>query len=381
MVDRMKIAGTCDERFEPVRAAFRANFEQLNDAAASVAVTLDGELVVDLWGGTCTTDAGPDQEWQADTITNVWSCTKTMSFLVILMLADQGLLDLDAPVADVWPEFAANGKQAVTTKHVLSHAAGLPGWSIPCEPGDLYDWDLMCSRLAAQAPWWEPGTRSGYHAVTQGFLLGEITRRVSGRTMGEFFAAEVAKPLSADFHIGTGPEHDHRVAHVIPPPHTLGEITPNDSIGYRAFASLPLGAEESSTIPWRRAELPAAGGHGNARSVARVMSVLANEGTLEGRTFLSSETCERIFEEQQYGDDLVLAKPLRFGLGFGLGHDHMPLPNERCCFWNGWGGSVALVDMQNRLSFSYAMTEMRESVNGDERPARLLLALYSALSA
>src|SRR5215211_7446412 len=161
------IDGTVEPGFEAVRQAFVANFDQLGDVGASVAVTRHGQPVVDLWGGTCTTDEGPEQAWQADTILNVWSCTKTMSFLVILMLADQGLLDLDAPVADVWPEFGVNGKQAIETKHLLSHAAGLPGWDVQGVAADLYDWDLMTSRLAAQAPWWEPGDRSGYHAVTQ----------------------------------------------------------------------------------------------------------------------------------------------------------------------------------------------------------------------
>ena len=375
-----EIHGTCDERFEGVRTAFASNFSNLGDVGACVSATIDGETMVDLWGGTCSTDAGADQTWQHDTIINVWSSTKTMSFLVILMLADRGMLDLDAPVADVWPEFAANGKAAITTKHLLSHAAGLSGFERPTTSDELYDWDLICSRLTAQAPWWEPGTASGYHAVTQGYLLGEVARRVSGRTIGTFLADEVTGPLGADFHVGTAAEHDGRVAHVIPPTTGLGGDASPDSIAMRTFTTLQLDAAASHTIPWRRAEIPAAGGHGNARAIARVMSILANEGTLDGVTYLSSDMCNRIFEEQQNGTDLVLGIPLRLGLGFGLPSEQMPLPNPRCCYWGGWGGSIVIVDMENRMSYSYVMNEMRDGTTGDLRGAGPLFALYGALA-
>ncbi len=377
----MEIHGSCDARLAAVHDAFAENFAARTDVGASVAATIDGRPVVDLWSGTCATDAGHDRPWQRDTIINVWSTTKPMSFLVILMLADRGDLDLDAPVADVWPEFAANGKRQVTTKHLLSHAAGLAGFDEPTTTDDLYDWDLVCSRLAAQAPWWEPGTASGYHAVTQGYLLGEVARRVSGRSMGTFFADEIAAPLDADFHIGTGPDHDARVAHVIPPPYRLGDGLEPGSMAHRTFDTLRLDAATSQTVPWRRAEIPAAGGHGNARSVARVMSVLACGGAVDGHTFLSPATCEAVFDEQQHGIDLVLELPVRLGLGFGLRSDDMPLPNERCCYWGGWGGSLAVVDMENRISFSYVMNEMRESTVGDDRAGSLLQALYGALAA
>ena len=376
----MQIHGSCDERLDGVRRAFAANFEELGDVGACVAATIDGRPVLDLWGGTCTTDAGAERPWDQDTIINVWSTTKTMSFLVTLMLADRGALDIHAPVADVWPEFAANGKEGVTTAHVLSHSAGVSGFDEPTTAADLTDHELVCKRLAAQSPWWEPGSASGYHAVTQGYLLGEITRRVDGRTMGEFLRDEVTGPLAADFHVGTAAEHDPRVAHVIPPPYALGDGLEPGTIAHRTFATLPLDATASRTIPWRRAEIPAAGGHGNARSVARVMSVLANGGTLDGHEYLSTATCERIFDEQQRGNDLVLGLPVRLGLGFGLRSDDMPLPNDRCCYWGGWGGSLAIVDMENRVSFSYVMNDMRESTVGDDRAARLLLAFYGALA-
>ena len=228
MVD---ISGQCPPGFGAVRDAFAENFEHAGDVGASVAVTLDGELVVDLWGGTL--DAAGTVPWEADTIINVFSTTKTMSCLSLLVLASRGLVDVDAPVARYWPEFAAAGKaETVLVRHVLSHTAGLPAWDTRLDGADLYDWERVTGLLAAQAPWWEPGSRSGYHAITQGNLVGEIVRRVDGRSVGRFFAEEVAGPLGADFHIGTGPEHDDRVALVIPPtvdaPPALGGKPPDD---------------------------------------------------------------------------------------------------------------------------------------------------------
>ena len=228
-------------------------------------------MVVDLWGGTATFDTG-EHDWQEDTIINVWSTTKTMAALCCLILADRGELDLYEPIATYWPEFAANGKESVATRHVLSHSAGLSGWDEPLTKEDMLDHDKLVALHAAQAPWWEPGSASGYHAISQGFLLGEIVKRVSGRSLGTFFADEVAGPLGADFHIGTGPEHDARVAHVIPPAAATAEAATGDldptSIAMRTMMNPPLVAEYSSTKEWRRAEIPAAGGHGNARSVA-----------------------------------------------------------------------------------------------------------------
>ncbi|MFQ5697389.1 MAG: serine hydrolase domain-containing protein, partial [Myxococcota bacterium] len=194
----MDVQGVCKAGFEGVRDAFVANFERGAESGASVAITRDGELVVDLWAG----DAGPDGgPWQRDTIVNVYSTTKTMTALCVLILADRGDVDLDAPVARYWPEFARNGKSGVLVRHLMSHSAGLSGFEPPLRsPEELYDWNGIVSRLAAQAPWWEPGSQSGYHAVTQGYLLGEVVRRVSGRSLGTFFREEVAAPLGADFY-------------------------------------------------------------------------------------------------------------------------------------------------------------------------------------
>jgi CubicO group peptidase (beta-lactamase class C family) len=251
-----EVHGTVDEKFQGVRDVLSANLDRGADVGASVCVVHEGRTVVDLWGGTID-DAGTP--WAEDTIVNVWSTTKTMTALTALMLADRGDLDFHAPVATYWPEFAANGKEGVEVRHLMSHSAGLSGWQEPMAEADLYDWEKATSLLAAQAPWWEPGTASGYHALTQGYLVGEVIRRVAGgTTVGELFAKEIAGPLGADFHIGTGPECDDRIALVIPPPDaTLGgdaiKALGPDSIAMRTLSNPALTADWSWSKPWRRA--------------------------------------------------------------------------------------------------------------------------------
>ncbi len=378
----MGVEGTCQERFTGVRALFEQHFASGEDVGASVAIIIEDEVVVDLWGGTATFDDGVEKPWERDTIINVWSTTKTMTALSALVLADRGDLDVDAPVARYWPEFAANGKKGVLVRHLLSHSAGLSGWQEPLVPADLYDWEKCTSMLAAQAPWWEPGTQSGYHAITQGYLVGEVVRRVSGASVGSFFASEIAGPLGADFFIGTPPEADARVAHVIPP--TGGITDPNaalDSIAART-ARYPKGdAADSSTIPWRRAEIPAAGGHGNARSVATVQSIVSHGGQAQGVRLLSKAGVERILEEQTYGQDLVLPGVFRLGIGYGLNCPELPIsPNPRACFWGGWGGSLVVNDLDARMTFAYVMNRMGEGTTGDMRAGGLLMTAYAAMA-
>jgi CubicO group peptidase (beta-lactamase class C family) len=379
----MDISGTCDDRLRAVGEAFAANFDagEPVDVGASVAVTIEGELVVDLWGGTVTGDDGVERPWEQNTIVNVWSTTKTVSALACLILADQGEIDFYTPVYRFWPEFRANNKAGIEVRHVLSHTAGLPSWSEPVSVDTLYDWEQATSLLAAQEPWWEPGTASGYHAITQGFLEGEIVRRVTGQTIGEFVTAEITAPLGADFQIGTSAEHDSRVAHVIPPstPLSADEIEPG-SITERMVRSLRLEAAVANTIPWRRAEIPAAGGFGNARSVAQIHAPMACGGVANGVQLLSPTGADPAFDEQIYAQDLILPLKLRHGIGFGLPSPEMPIsPNPRCCFWGGWGGSVAIVDLDARMTFAYVMTKMGEGTVGDLRAATILAALYQSL--
>lgn len=379
----VEIAGTVPERFVKVADALARSIDDGADVGASVAIVVDGEVVADFWGGYV--DEARTTPWGRDTIVNVWSTTKTMSALTALVLVDRGLLDLDAPVARYWPEFAANGKDGVLVKHVLSHTSGVSGWAQPVTQDDVYDQDRSAQILAAQPPWWEPGTASGYHAINQGHLIGELVRRVSGRTLGAYFRDEIAEPLGADFHIGLAPEHDARVSPIIPPPPmdlaAAGELD-MDSPAMKTFTGPPMDAGYANTEAWRRAEIGAANGHGNARSVARIQSVVSNGGTVDGVTLLSPATIDRIFEVQADGVDLVLGIPLKFGIGYGLPvAETIPyLPSDdRICFWGGWGGSVIINDLDRRMSFAFMMNRMAEGVIGGTTAAALLTETYAAL--
>lgn len=358
-----------------VREGFVTNFGE-GDLGASCAVVHRGEMVVDLWGGH--RDVAATLPWDRDTIVNVWSTTKMMAALTVLMLHDRGALSVDDPVAAHWPEFAANGKDRVLVRHLLSHTAGLPGFDPPITENEMFDWDLCCANLAAQAPWWEPGTASGYHAASQGWLLGELVRRVDGRTLGTFFREEVAEPLDADFHIGLPDSEFGRVAEMrIDEAESV--VGSGNEIAVRLREGEPSHLPMVNTDRWRRAEMPASNGHGNARSVARVVSLLAQGGSADGVEVLSPGTIERTFEVQADGTDLVLGLESRFGIGFGLPSAGMPLGvNDRTLFWAGWGGSMAVVDVENELTAVYVMNRMMSDVVGGMRAARVIFAAHRA---
>jgi CubicO group peptidase (beta-lactamase class C family) len=374
--------GTCDARFSGVKDTFTANLNNGQDVGASVAVVVEGELVVDLWGGFI--DEQKTKPWERDTITNVWSTTKTMAALCALILADRGELDLYAPAADYWPEFKANGKEGVLVRHFMSHTAGLSGWDPPISVDELYDWEKATSVLAAQAPWWEPGTASGYHAVTQGYLIGELVRRITGKSMGAFFKEEVAGPIGADFHIGTPAECDARIANVIPPPDAIvADGLDPESVIAKTFGSITggLSAELAWTEPWRRAEIPAANGHGNARSVALCQAAVSNGGVAPGGTkLLSPPTIEKIFDVQAQGTDLVLGVPMKLGIGYGLTGEEIPLSPNQACFWGGWGGSIVVNDIDKRMTVAYVMNRMGEGTTGDIRGASLVIMALMGLN-
>ena len=374
----MEIHGTCKPQFERVKAVFEENFEQRGDVGASVAVSLEGETMVDLWAGH--RDRARTLPWAQDTIVNVYSTTKTMTALAALLLADRGELDLYAPVKRYWPEFAQNGKDKVEVRHFLSHSAGLSGMDEPMSDQDVYDWEKMVTALARQAPWWEPGTASGYHALTQGHLIGEVVRRVTGVSLGQFFRRELAEPLGADFHIGTGPEHDHRIGELIPPKTAPADESKPNSIAARTFANPFIAARASATRAWRAAEIPAANGHGNARSVMKVQTLAANLGVANGKRLMSEAGCRAIFDEQTFGKDLVLGVPVKFGMGYGITTDAMPMgPNPNIAYWGGWGGSTAVIDLDARLCISYVMNRMEGNLMGDLRGFKLLLAAHRSL--
>ena len=374
-----EIVGMCDPKFSEVRDILAASIESGADTGVSFALTIGGEMVVDLWGGHL--DSTASAPWQEDTLVNVYSTTKTMSFLCALVLADRGLLDFDRNVADYWPEFAQNGKAQVKVWHLMNHAAGLSGMDQMISPEEMYDWDMIVTLLAAQAPWWEPGSASGYHAITQGYLIGEVVRRITGKTLGTFFHEDIARPLGADFFIGVPPSEFHRIGRLIPVGEGDAPQTDDaESIAARTFRSPFSSAQNSWSEGWRRAELPAVNGHGNARSVAKLQAPLACKGSAFGVDLLSVETATSVMTPRISGTDLVLGVPLSFGLGFALVSELAPLsPNKNACFWGGWGGSNILIDQDAQLSAAFVMNKMYDGLMGDLRSFKLLQAVYRAL--
>ena len=372
------IDGVCDTRFACVRDAFVENFAN-GDIGASVAVTVDGALAVDLWGGHL--DEARTMPWRRDTIAGVASTSKTVTALCALLLADRGELDLDAPVARYWPAFAQSGKAGVLVRHLLGHTSGLPGWTATISFEDLYDWEKVTDLLARQAPWWEPGEASAYHAITQGFLVGEVVRRITGRSLGRFLADELAGTLDADFHIGLGPEHDHRVAPSIAAPPPAPDPPPVvDGMFMRIAGNPAVPPLDRIDARWLRAEIPASNGVGNARSVALMMSVLACGGEARGRRLMSREGCEAVLRQQSDGVDLAFLTPVRWAMGFALELGGLSF-GPRTCFWGGSGGSLVVVDFQRRMSFAYVMNKMVGAPFGDPRNAALIAATYAGLEA
>ncbi len=356
------VEGFATKSWSPVREAFAANLASGADLGASFCATVEGETVIDVWGGWA--DEARTRPWRSDTIVNVYSTTKTMTALVALLLADRGELDFDAPVARYWPEFAANGKENVKLSHVMSHSAGLPDWRAPITTADLYDWDKVTALLAAQAPDWEPGTELGYHSVTFGYLVGEVVRRATGRSLGTVFRQEIAEPLGADFHIGLPASEDDRVADLIPAP------GPPD-------AGIMLDVLDTRTRAWRGAELPAVGGTGNARAVAQIHAILANGGVAQGKRFLSEAGCRKALEVQASGRDRIIGMSLCNGMGFAVSGGVLAFPNPNTLYWGGYGGSLAVIDMDARTSMAYAMNRMTQS-RTDMRGLELMMTAWAA---
>jgi CubicO group peptidase (beta-lactamase class C family) len=375
------VHGSCVNAFRSVQETLEVNLESGEDLGASIVINVDGEKVVDVWGGW--RDEARTQPWDQDTIVNVWSTTKTVTSLAVLMLVSRGQVDVHAPVARYWPEFAAAGKDRVEVRHLMSHTSGVSGLDQPATVEDLYDWETSTSRMAAQAPWWEPGTASGYHALNFGHLLGEVLRRVTGRSLKRFVAEEIAGPLGADFQIGAAPADYGRIAPVVPPPPLPFDLAAMDpaSPAVRTFTGPPIEAAVANTPAWRAADIGGVNGHGNARSVARMLSAVTLGGQVEGTQLLSSEAISLIFEQQSDGVDLVVGVPLRFGIGFGLPQtETVPyIPTGRVCFWGGWGGSSIVMDLDHRLTFSYMMNKMGPGIIGSPRTEAYVRAVYAAL--
>jgi CubicO group peptidase (beta-lactamase class C family) len=340
-----EVHGFCDERFEPLADLLRHNQEHGVDEGASLAATLGGEMVVDLWAGTA--DRERSRPWTEDTLVTVFSTSKVMVNVAVLLLYDRGLLDLDAPIADYWPEFAQNGKGAITPRMVLVHRSGLPGFGRSFGFEEIHDWDLVVGVLERAEPWYEPGTESYYHAMTYGYLLGEVVHRISGLAFDEFFRREIAEPLGADFHFGLSPEDQARVAQLwYPDPVTAAE----------AYSDVVMSEVQMGdwVVPSRMAAvMPSTSGIGNARSVARICAMLAMGGELDGRRYLSRETVEEAGTEQSFEEDRLIGW-CRYGLGFGLDSEYFPASTPTSMHWGGFGGSLATMDPATGMSVGFA---------------------------
>ncbi|MEU9702879.1 serine hydrolase domain-containing protein [Streptomyces sp. NPDC047981] len=381
------IEGRCDPRFAAVREAFEANFRTRDELGAGVTVQVRGETVVDLWGGWA--DAARTRRWERDTVVNVWSTTKGVTALCAHLLADRGLLDLDAPVASYWPEFGAAGKETLPVRFLLSHRAGLSGLREPLTLAEFYDWEVTTARLAATEPWWEPGSRSGYHAMTYGFLVGEVIRRVSGRLPGAFLHEEITGPLGIDFTIGLPDKEADRVAELVHPrvasdaeqAAVFAQLAP---AARAALANPPVGATEANSAAWRAAEVPAANGHGTARAVARLYGAFAERGPSGGDRILSEAAAERAREGQGSCRDLVLgagfAHDTECALGLWLSGPNASYgPNPRAFGHDGFGGSCGLADPEAGVSLGYVMNRMGPRIADDPRKMALVEAVYAAL--
>lgn len=421
------VHGTCHPRFESVRRLFAERLESRQEVGAAIAFTLEGELVVDLWGGHA--DRARTRPWERDTLVNTYSTTKGMTTICAHRLVEQGRLDLDAPVARYWPEFAQAGKGAIPVRWLLSHRAGLPAIRKPMPAESLYDWEAMVAALAETEPWWTPGSQHGYSPVTFGHLVGEVVRRIDGRSVGRMFREDVARPLGADFHIGLDPRDDDRVAEMIgglaparaeedadpaigarpdarpdtrpdarsedapratakprfkgPFAQFMQDLTDPTTMVGAAFNNPPIPRGGVNRRAWRGAEIPAANGHGTARALARIYGALACGGAIDGVRILEAETIARATEEQASGPDATLAgMPIRYGVGFMLRSESMPFsPSPRAFGHPGAGGSLGMADPERRIGFGFVMNKMGAALTGGQTGYAVIEAFYRALGA
>lgn len=381
----MQIQGHFQLEFEPVRDAFAALFDDPQERGAALCVCVAGEAVVDLWAGTA--DKNGQQAWHTDTILNLFSATKVFTAVAALQLVAEGKLDLDAPVARYWPEFAAAGKAGISVRQLLCHRAGLPAIRRQLAPEALYQWQTMTEVLAAETPWWEPGTTHGYAAITFGWLLGELLRRVTGREPGDVIVDRVARPLGLDFHIGLADSEFHRVAHI-----ARGKGNPGDeasrrllqvtmrepeALSTRAFTNPPSVLTSTNKPEWRRMQQPAANGHGNARSLAGLYA-----GLLDGQ-LLAAEALAELTQEHSLGQDLTLLTATRFGLGVML--DQPTVPNATFgmgpgAFGHpGAGGSCGFADPGTDVAFGFVTNTLGPYLLMDPRAQRLARAVAACI--
>jgi CubicO group peptidase (beta-lactamase class C family) len=373
----VEISGAAPARFAAVTDAFADNFARGEELGARFTLVEAGEVVLDIWAGHA--DRARTRLFDARTLTPIFSTTKAIASLLIARLVDQGKLAYDQTVASVWPEFAAAGKAAITVEQLMSHQTGLPGFPDPMDPADWFDWDLICARLAAMAPLWPPGTASGYHPITFGYLAGEIFRRVEGRTMGTALRQDLAEPFGLDLWIGLPDSEFDRVAE-LQRPNALPEFGEVNAATRAAFLtpwSSPAGRGQAE---WRRMEIPSANGHATAEALARLVGALAGDGWLDGEDILSPALIGEAARERIRGQDLVLPFVMCWGAGFMRNETEHPWgPGNQTFGHSGWGGSCAFADPERRLGGAYVMNKQSTQLLGDERARRLIEAAYRAL--
>ncbi|WP_110205492.1 serine hydrolase domain-containing protein [Nocardioides daejeonensis] len=374
------VNGDCHAAFQPLGDLLARNLAEGVDAGASVAVVHDGELVVDLWGG----EARPGVPWERDTVVQVWSVTKVMVGLAALVLADRGELDLDAPVAASWPAFAAHGKEHVLVRHVLGHSSGVPGWTPQISVEQALDLVASEALLADEAPWYEPGSAPAYQIVAHGHLVDGIVRGATGRGVAEVLRDDVLAPLGVDFLLGVPDGDQDRCADLISPPGSGTDYAalPPDAFLLRTIANPLLTPKRCNEPDWRRGQVGGAGGHGHARGIAQAQALVSHGGELGGVRLLRQETIDRIWEVQADGTDLLLMRPVRFGIGYGLPCSSAPaVPDRRVCWWTGYGGAVVVNDADTRTTVAYTPNKLADHMLASPRTDAYLRTAFDCLEA
>ena len=377
---RPAIHGTVAPGFEAARAVFAANFERPGDyqeVGASFAAFHKGRCVVDLWGGF--RDRTRAKPWTRDTLINVWSSSKGIVATAMALLADRGLVDYAAPVWRYWPEFAENGKENVTVAMVMSHQAGLPGFAAPTALEDMFDWNGCTAKLAAQKPAWPPGSATSYHAMTYGWLAGEIIRRVSGKSVGAFVAGEIAAPLGADIFIGLPEREEHRIAEMIGP-RRAAAVPPLPDVALMALTNPQQDPEAPNRRAWRAAEIPAANGQASAAGLARLYAPLAGDGTLESKRLLSEQAIAHLTKPATSDGrkDMFLGFEDSWGMGVAINRPGIYGSNPRAFGHSGWGGSFGCADPDAQVSIGYVCNQMGPELVGDPRTADLCNTVLAA---
>jgi CubicO group peptidase (beta-lactamase class C family) len=373
----VEIGGHAAERFAAVKDAMAAHFDAGEELGCRFTLVEAGEVVLDLWAGHA--DRARTRPFDDRTLAPIFSTTKAIAALLVARLVDQGRLAYDQTVASVWPEFAANGKASITIEQLMSHQAGLSGLPEPMEPAEWFDWDAICAKLAAMAPLWPPGTASGYHPITFGYLAGELFRRVDGRTMGAALRQDLAEPFGLDLWIGLPDTEADRVAELQRPNAlpNFGDVNAATRAAFLRPWSQP-GGRGAAVL--RRFELPSATGYATSLALARVMGALANDGWLDGEDILSPALIWEAARQRIRGQDLVLPFEISWGAGFMRNEAIHPWgPGDETFGHAGWGGSCAFADPTRRLAGAYVMNKQSTELLGDRRPRRLIEAAYAAL--